>query len=177
MNLFPTLMKLSFPAFCFVSLLLFVDDSNNARINLSLDSQIKDSRDIWSASLFFSTNWVWKKNQINCFHPHCDKHPLTDLWENTNVLFPRWPREQATSVWVISASRSWICKAIRVQKARGCRTAVWLQHQPFSAKQCCTHCLIAHCSCKVPDDKTFIVSEVPVHCQLRLPGNLRGKCR
>lgn len=54
-------MKLSFPAFCFVSLLLFVDDSNKARINLSLDSQIKDSRDICSASLFFSTNWVWKK--------------------------------------------------------------------------------------------------------------------
>lgn len=63
LNLFPTLMKLSFPAFCLVSLLLFVDDSNNSRINLSLDSHIKDSRDICKASLFFSTNWVWKIKQ------------------------------------------------------------------------------------------------------------------
>ena len=97
LNLFPTLMKLSFPAFCFVSLLLLVDDSNKARINLSLDSQIKDSRDICSASLFFSTNWVWKKNQIKCFHLPCDKHPLTEFcpmeFSKKTQIFP-FPTDQ-----------------------------------------------------------------------------------
>lgn len=74
LNLLPTLMKLSFPAFCLVSLLLFVDDSNNSRINLSLDSHIKDSRDICKASLFFSTNWVWKTKQTG-ISPSCDTFP------------------------------------------------------------------------------------------------------
>lgn len=36
-----------------------------------------------------------------------------------------------------------------------------------------THRLVAHGSCKVPDDKSFIVPHVPVDGQLRLPGYLQ----
>lgn len=98
LNLFPTLMKLSFPAFCLVSLLLFVDDSNNSRINLSLDSHIKDSRDMCKASLFFSTNWVWKIKQTSVFHPSHDDMPNAPESTKTscsdrNVLYLCHPKQ------------------------------------------------------------------------------------
>lgn len=61
LNLLPTLMKLSFPAFCFTSLLL-LEFSNSSRTKRSLDSLTRHSRDMCRASLFFSTNLVWRRN-------------------------------------------------------------------------------------------------------------------
>lgn len=183
-------MKLSFPAFCFVSLLLFVDDSNKARINLSLDSQIKDSRDICSASLFFSTNWVWKKNQIKCFHLSCDKHPLVEFcpWNflrkrNYSLSLPTM-RAHHVNVgishfdgdWRIKELNFWSCSGLKAQSLPQGSVA---QHHLLSPEQwqCRTHRLVAHCPCEVPDDETLVVSQVPVDRQLRLPGNLREKYR
>lgn len=62
LNLLPTLMKLSFPAFCFTSLLL-LEFSKSSRTKRSLDSLTRHSRDMCRASLFFSTNLVWKKHE------------------------------------------------------------------------------------------------------------------
>ena len=36
---------------------------------------------------------------------------------------------------------------------------------------------IADCSSKVPDDKTFVITQIPVNSQLRLSGNLSGRGR
>lgn len=57
LNLFPTLMKPSFPALCLESLLV-AEVSNSSLTKLSLDSHTKLSKDMWRASLFFSTNRV-----------------------------------------------------------------------------------------------------------------------
>ena len=57
LNLLPTLMKLSFPAFCFTSLLL-LELPKRPRMKASLDSLTRDSSDMCRASLFFSTNLV-----------------------------------------------------------------------------------------------------------------------
>lgn len=62
LNLLPTLMKLSFPAFCFPSLLLLAF-SKSSRTKPSLDSLTRHSRDMCSASLFFSTNLVCKAKE------------------------------------------------------------------------------------------------------------------
>lgn len=57
LNLLPTLMKPSLPAFCLESLLV-IEFSNSSRTNPSLDSDTKLSSDMCRASLFFSTNRV-----------------------------------------------------------------------------------------------------------------------
>lgn len=44
----------------------------------------------------------------------------------------------------------------------------------FSPHVSYTHCFIAHRSCEMPDDEPFIVSDVPVNCQLRFSGNLKN---
>lgn len=61
LNLLPTLMKLSFPAFCLTSLLL-LEFSKSSRTKRSLDSLTRHSRDMCRASLFFSTNLVWERD-------------------------------------------------------------------------------------------------------------------
>lgn len=69
LNLLPTLMKPSLPALCFESLVV-LEFSNSSRTNLSFDSHTKLSRDMWRASLFFSTNRV-------CGHTHMQMHTFT----------------------------------------------------------------------------------------------------
>lgn len=38
-----------------------------------------------------------------------------------------------------------------------------------------TYCSIADGSSKVPDDKAFVITEIPVNCQFGLPRNLTGR--
>lgn len=73
LNLLPTLMKLSLPAFCFESLLL-LEFWKSSRTNLSLDSPTKHSKDMCRASLFFSTKRVcrhtdWRRDELSLSHP------------------------------------------------------------------------------------------------------------
>lgn len=63
LNLLPTLMKLSLPAFCLESLEV-LEFSNSSRTNLSFDSHTKLSKDMWRASLFFSTNRICQHKRI-----------------------------------------------------------------------------------------------------------------
>lgn len=66
LNLLPTLMKLSLPALCLESLVV-LEFSNSSRTNLSFDSHTKLSKDMWRASLFFSTNRVCGRMD-KCIH-------------------------------------------------------------------------------------------------------------
>lgn len=66
LNLLPTLIKLSLPAFCLESLAV-LEFSNNARTNLSFDSHTKLSKDMWRASLFFSTNRACGHTEMHTF--------------------------------------------------------------------------------------------------------------
>lgn len=92
LNLFPTLIKLSLPAFCFESLELELF-SKRSRTNLSFDSHTRLSKDMWRASLFFSTNWV-------CSHTytkptgHRNKHKVSHTHTKKKTLpkgFPQVP--------------------------------------------------------------------------------------
>lgn len=66
LNLLPTLIKLSLPAFCLESLAV-LEFSNKARTNLSFDSHTKLSKDMWRASLFFSTNRACGHKEMHTF--------------------------------------------------------------------------------------------------------------
>lgn len=178
LNLLPTLMKLSFPAFCFTSLLL-LEFSNSSRTKRSLDSLTRHSRDMCRASLFFSTNLVWRRNisawtgrsvrvssflirLLNCRR----KNLYTILWLESLRSYARYVFKTLISMMARFHVKSWVfCgRVIREKK--------WFI---LKTPQCVlvTHRLVAHGSCKVPDDKSFIVPHVPVDGQLRLPGYLQ----
>lgn len=112
------------------------------------------------SSLFFLFPFLIRL--LNCRR----KNLYTILWLESLRSYARYVFKTLISMMARFHVKSWVfCgRVIREKK--------WFI---LKTPQCVlvTHRLVAHGSCKVPDDKSFIVPHVPVDGQLRLPGYLQ----